>query len=320
MLTYAKKRVAFMILVLLVVSLITFALFFTGDPHEIATRYAGRGASDEVIHAAYLRLGLDHGFWHQYTTFLSRVVRGDFGTDFQTGQSVTSEILHRFPITLSVAVGAVVLWLLMGIPIGIQSATRPRSLRDRLATVFSLAFMSIPVFVLGMVALLVLYYYLTRAGVPLFPPGGYVPLTQNPGQWLMHLLLPWVCLALTNAAIYARLTRTSMLEVMGEDYVRAARSRGLSRRRVLYGHTLRAALTPMMTQLGIDVGILLGGTIVVEQVFSLQGVGQFALQAVLAGNLPVVAATTLIAAFFIVAANAIVDICYGWVDPRARVR
>ena len=167
-------------------------------------------------------------------------------------------------------IGAVVLWLLIGIPIGIMSATHPRTLRDRAGTIFALTFLSMPTFVLGVLLLLVFYYYLTQAGIHWFPPAGYVALTASPVQWAVHLILPWFTLALVQAAIYTRLIRGSLLDVLGEDYIRTARAKGLSRRAPsIYKHGVRAALTPVITQLGIDVGTLLAGAIVTEKVFGL---------------------------------------------------
>ena len=178
-------------------------------------------------------------------------------------------------MTLSLALGAAVLWLLLGIPIGVIAATpaalaaRPR--RDGLRRSVGL---SMPTFLLGLLLLYFLFFRLHLAGVDWFPGGGYVPFTQSPAQWAQHLILPWLTLALVSAATYSRLTRGSLLEVLGEDYVRTARSKGLSERRVVYRHGLRSALTPVVTQLGIDVGALLGGAIVTENVFGLPGLGR----------------------------------------------
>src|SRR5205085_5561689 len=194
--------------------------------------------------------------------------------------------------------------------IGILAATKPRSLRDRAATVFALAGLSIPTFVLGLLMIYFLFYQLTVHGVAFFPAGQYVPLTQDPWEWFKHLILPWFTLALVSAASYSRITRGSLLEVLGEDYIRTARAKGLSERRVIYRHGLRSALTPVVTLLGIDVGTLLGGTIVTEKLFGLQGIGQSALNAQQAGDLPIVLGTVLVAAFFIVIANIVVDILY----------
>ena len=176
-----------------------------------------------------------------------------------------------------------------------------------------------PTFVLGLLMLLVFYYYLTQAGFSWFPAAGFVPLTTSPAQWANHLILPWFTLALVQAAVYTRLVRGSLLEVLGEDYIRTARAKGLRRRTVIYKHGVRAALTPVVTQLGIDVGTLLAGAIVTERVFGLPGLGQLALNAIENGDLPVVAAVVVLAAAFIVVMNTVVDILYAVLDPRVRL-
>ncbi|HSP38133.1 MAG TPA: ABC transporter permease, partial [Frankiaceae bacterium] len=179
--------------------------------------------------------------------------------------------------------------------------------------------LSFPTFLLGLLLLYVFYYQLTTNGLSIFPAGGYVPLTQDPLEWVHHLILPWFTLALTEAAIYVRVTRSSMLEVLGEDYIRTARAKGLPERRVVYRHGLRSALTPVVTLAGLDVATLLGGAIVTEQVFGLDGVGRLAVLSVNDGDLPVVVGVTLVAAFFFVVMNVLVDILYAALDARVRV-
>ena len=176
-----------------------------------------------------------------------------------------------------------------------------------------------PTFLVGLLLLYVLFFRLRLAGVDAFPGGGYVPFTESPAQWVQHLVLPWLTLALVSAATYSRLTRGSLLGVLGEDYIRTARSKGLTERRVVYRHGLRSALTPVLTQLGIDVGALLGGAIVTENVFGLPGLGQMAVQSVTTQDLPVIVGIVLLAAFFVVAANIAVDLLYAVLDPRVRL-
>jgi peptide/nickel transport system permease protein len=255
----------------------------------------------------------------QYLQYVGRLLHGDLGYSFRNAEPVRKTLLDRLPATASLAGGAAVVWLLMGIPIGILAATKPRSIRDRLATVFALGGLSIPPFVAGLLLLYFLYYRLSLNGLDIFPASGYVPLTQNPFEWARHLVLPWFALALVTAASYSRITRGSLLEVLGEDYIRTARAKGLSERRVIYRHGLRSALTPVVTLLGIDVGTLLGGAIVTEVVFGLQGIGQNAILAVSTGDLPVIFGTVLFAAFFIVIANILVDIAYAVLDSRVRL-
>jgi peptide/nickel transport system permease protein len=313
------RRIFYLAIVLLIISFVTYALFFLGNPKNLAARFAGRAAGPVAIRDATIRLGLNHGFWYQYWHYLLSLLHGNFGLDFQNQASINSEIARAFPVTASLVIGAAILWLLIGIPIGIMSATHPRSLRDRAGTTFALTFLSMPTFVLGLLLLLVLYYYLTQAGLHWFPAAGYVPLTQSPAQWFVHLILPWFTLALVQSAIYTRLIRGSVLEVLGEDYIRTARAKGLSRRRILYKHAVRAALTPIVTQLGIDVGTLLAGAFVTERVFGLTGLGQLSLNAIYNGDLPVVAAVVVLAAVLIVVMNTVVDIIYAFLDPRVRL-
>jgi peptide/nickel transport system permease protein len=316
---FILKRLVYLVVVVLIITLVTYVVFFAGNAQGLAARFAGHAASPLAIHAAFIRLGLEHGFWVQYWDYLDGLLHGSFGLDFQNQIPVISEISRAFPVTASLVIGAAILWLLIGIPIGIMSAVHPRTFRDRAGTLFALTFLSIPIFVLGVMALLVLYFYLTEAGIDWFPAAGYVGLTQNVGQWADHLILPWFTLALGQCAIYTRLIRSSLLETLGEDYIRTARAKGLSRWVVIYKHGLRAALTPITTQLGIDVGTLLAGAIVTERVFGLTGLGELSLNAIFNGDLPVVAAVVLLAAVFIVVMNTIVDIVYAFLDPRVRV-
>jgi peptide/nickel transport system permease protein len=313
------RRLIYLVIVLVIITFVTYVIFFVGNPNDLAARFAGRDASPEAIKDAAIRLGLIHGFWYQYWHYLLGLLHGSFGLDFQNQVPINSEIARAFPVTASLVGGAVVIWLLIGIPIGIMSATHPRTLRDRAGTMFALTFLSMPTFVLGVLFLLVLYYELTRAGLSWFPAAGYVPPTQSLAQWADHLILPWLTLALVQAAVYTRLIRGSLLDVLGEDYIRTARAKGLRRRTVIYKHGVRAALTPVVTQLGIDIGTLLAGAFVTERVFGLTGLGQLALNGIEDGDLPVVAAVVVLAASFIVIMNTVVDIVYAVLDPRVRL-
>jgi peptide/nickel transport system permease protein len=238
-----------------------------------------------------------------------------FGYSFITHQPVWPDLLNRLPVTLSLALGAALLWAFFGVSTGVISALRRGSLLDRSVMGFSLAGVSLPIFFTGMIALLVFSYKLQWTA----PGGTYTPFTQNPGEWFYDLLLPWIVLALQFSAQYARLTRAGMLETLGEDYIRTARAKGLRERDVNVRHGLRAALTPLLTIFGLDVGILLGGAVLTEQVFSLPGLGKYALDAITNNDLPKVLGVTLMAAFFVVAANLIVDLLYAVVDPRVRI-
>jgi peptide/nickel transport system permease protein len=313
------RRLFYLVIVLLIITLVTYVIFFAGNSDDLAARFAGRDAGPQEIKDAAIRLGLNHGFWYQYWHYLDGLLHGSFGLDFQASIPINTEIARALPVTVSLVLGAAVLWLLIGIPIGIMSATHPRTLRDRTGTIFALTFLSMPTFVLGLLMLLVFYYYLTQAGFAWFPAAGFVPFTQSPAQWADHLILPWFTLALVQAAVYTRLVRGSLLDVLGEDYIRTARAKGLRRRTVIYKHGVRAALTPVVTQFGIDVGTLLAGAFVTERVFGLPGLGQLALNAIENGDLPVVAAVVVLAATFIVIMNTVVDILYAVLDPRVRL-
>lgn len=319
MLWFIVKRFFYLIVVVVLITLVTYVVFFAGNGQNLAARFAGHAASPLAIHAAYIRLGLEHGFWYQYWHYLDGLLHGSFGLDFQAAIPINSEIARALPVTASLVIGAAIIWLLIGIPIGIMSAVHPRTVRDRAGTMFALTFLSMPLFVLGVLFLLVLFFYLSEAGLHWFPAAGYVGLTQSPVQWLVHMLLPWFTLALAQSAIYVRLIRSSLLDTLGEDFIRTARAKGLSRWLVIYKHGLRAALTPVTTQLGIDVGQLLAGAIVTERVFGLTGLGQLSITAIFNGDLPVVAAVVLLAAVFIVVMNTVVDIVYAVLDPRVRV-
>jgi peptide/nickel transport system permease protein len=317
MVRFLLRRLLFGAGVLWLISVVVFVLFFVA-PHDPARTIAGRLATAETVALVRHRLGLDQPVLVQYGHFLARLVHGDLGYSYYNSEPVRSLISSRLPVTVSLTLGGAVLWLVTGVGIGVLAARRPRSVLDRGATFFVLAGLSMPTFLVGLLLLYFLFFRLHLAGINAFPGGGYVPLTQNPGQWAQHLALPWLTLTLVSAAAYSRLTRGSMLEVLGEDYIRTARSKGLSERRVVYQHGLRSALTPIVTQLGIDVGALLGGAIITENVFGLPGLGQLAVQSVTTQDLPVIVGIVLLASFFVVLANIVVDLLYAVLDPRVR--
>jgi peptide/nickel transport system permease protein len=237
----------------------------------------------------------------------------NLGWSFRNQEPVLNTILDRLPVTASLTIGAAFFWLLIGIPIGVLAALHPRSLRDRAAMGFALLGVSMPVFLVGIGLLYVFYFKLGWAPAP-----KYVPFTTNPLQWANQLLLAWITIAVGTAALYTRMVRGNMLEVMGEDYVRTARAKGLSERRVTIKHILRSSLTPVVTMLGLDIGVLLGGAIITERVFGLPGVGATTVQAIIDNDLPVIQGVVLFAAFFVVMFNLAVDIFYAVLDPRVR--
>jgi peptide/nickel transport system permease protein len=317
MTAFLVRRGLFGLLVLWIVSVAVFLLFFV-TPHDPARTIAGRLATPQTVALVNHRLGLDRPLVDQYGSFAWRLLHGDLGYSYYNSEPVRALLFSRLPVTASLALGAAVLWLVVGIGVGVVAARRPRSLADRGGTLFVLTGLSMPTFLLGLLLIYFLFFKLHLAGIDLFPASGYVPLTQDPAGWAQHLILPWITLAMVIAATYSRLTRSSLLEVLGADYIRTARSKGLSENRVVYKHGLRSALTPVFTQFGIDIGTLLGGVIVTEQVFGLPGLGQLALQSVTNQDLPVIIGTVLLASFFIVVANVLVDLGYAILDPRVR--
>jgi peptide/nickel transport system permease protein len=314
-LRFLLRRTLLGLLVLWIVSGAVFVLFFV-TPHDPARTIAGRLATAQTIALVNHRLGLDRPLPEQYGSFVWRLLHGDLGYSYYSSAPVRELLASRLPVTASLALGAAVLWLPLGV--GVLAARRPRSLADRGGTLFVLTGLSMPTFLLGLLLIYFLFFRLHLAGVDIFPAGGYVPLTQDPVGWARHLILPWITLAVVIAATYSRLTRSSLLEVLGQDYIRTARAKGLSEERVVYRHGLRSALTPVVTQLGVDVGTLLGGVIVTEQVFGLPGLGQLAWQSVTTQDLPVIIGTVLLASLFIVIANILVDLGYALLDPRVR--
>jgi peptide/nickel transport system permease protein len=263
-------------------------------------------------------LGLNQPIMVQYWHFIVRLVQGNLGISYFTGESVDTILKQDLPPTLSLVAGGVILWLVAGLTVGIISATRARSLFDRFSTVGVLIGLSMPVFVIGELLILFVFVPLNQHGFHWIQTGYSGP-SQGLGTWAGHMILPWITLAAVQAAVYTRLSRGQLLDTLGEDYIRTARAKGLSERRVIFRHGVRAALTPVVSQLGVDVGQLLGGVIVVESVFGLGGIGEASVQAIDADNLPVIIGFVVIAAVFVVAANIIVDLVYALLDPRVRV-
>jgi peptide/nickel transport system permease protein len=317
MLRFFARRLLLGLLVLWITSGAVFVLFFVA-PHDPARLLAGKLATAQTVALVNHRLGLDRPLPDQYASFMGRLLHGDLGYSYYNSAPVRSLLASRLPVTASLALGAAVVWLVVGVGVGVAAARRPRSLVDRGGTLLVLTGLSMPTFLVGLLLIYFMFFRLHLAGFGLFPASGYVPLTQDPGGWAQHLLLPWITLATVTAATYSRLTRSSLLEVLGEDYIRTARAKGLAEGRVVYRHGLRSALTPVVTQLGVDLGTLLGGVIVTEQVFGLPGLGQLAWQSVTTQDLPVIMGIVLVASAFIVLANLLVDLGYALLDPRVR--
>jgi peptide/nickel transport system permease protein len=330
-LAYIIRRLINAVVTLLVVTLVTFGVFFlvpkaTGsDP---ALLYIGKQADPVAVAGISKKLGLDEPILVQYGKFLKGLVAGRdydngpdvthcpapcFGYSFKTSEEVWPKLTSALPVTLSLAVGAAVLWVLMGVLFGVISALRRGTIWDRSVMTIALAGVSLPIYFTGLLSLSVFVYWLG------WPNPSYTPFIDNPLDWFTGLILPWVTLAFLFAATYARLTRANMLETLGEDYIRTARAKGLRERAVIGKHGLRSVLTPLVTVFGLDLGALLGGAILTEAVYNLNGLGKLALNSIRTNDLPVILGVTLLAALFIVIMNLIVDLLYGVIDPRVRL-
>jgi peptide/nickel transport system permease protein len=343
MVRYIIRRSIGVVLILVVISIITFGIFYI-IPTNPALNACGKGCPIERQHEIEKKLGLDQPVfpvgwsgWHptvhswshtQYGTFANGVFKGRsfygggstercnapcLGFSFATDQPVWPQLKSRIPVTFSIALGASVLWLVFGVSAGILSALRKGSVFDRGAMGIALAGVSLPSYFTALVALYIFCYKLQWLAYP-----GYVPFTDNPYEWAKNLMLPWLTLAFLFAALYARLTRANMLETMSEDYIRTARAKGLPESKVIAKHGLRAALTPIVTIFGLDLGGLLGGAILTESVYGFPGLGKLALDAITKADFPMILGVTLFAAFFIVFANLVVDVLYAFVDPKVQ--
>jgi peptide/nickel transport system permease protein len=333
---YIIRRLLAAVLLLFVVSVVTFGIFYLvprlagATPEDLASRYVGRTAGAEQVKLMTEKLGFNDPLWVQYGRFAKGIVVGAdyntgpttvhcpapcFGYSFITQNPVWPDLVDRMTVTLSLASGAAVIWLLTGVATGVISALRKGTIFDRSAMGVALAGVSLPIFFTGLLSLSIFSYQLGW-----FPGGGsYTPITHNPAKWAYALVLPWITLAFLYSAAYARLTRAGMLETMNEDFIRTARAKGLPERTVVLKHGLRSALTPILTIFGLDLGLLLGGAILTESTYSLPGIGKYAVDAIVNNDLPKVLGVTLVGAFFVIIANLIVDLLYAVIDPRVRL-
>lgn len=307
------------VLVILVITALTFLIFFVMPPTDPAVLFAGRAPTPDIIAEVRRQFGLDKPVYIQYVQWVRRFFTGDtygwpgLGFSFANRSSVRSLLLDRLPNTIQLAVGAALVWLCIGIPIGVVSAVKRRSLLDRLSMLFALFFVSAPVFWLGQLALFFFWFKLHWS-----PGSGYQPLSAGFSAWFGHMILPWIVLALLFAAVYARMTRGNLLETMAQDYIRTARVKGLPEWKVIFKHGLRSSLTPVVTLLGVDLGGLIGGAVITETVFNLQGVGQWAVTSVFTGDIPAILAVVFTAAIVVTGLSLVVDILYAYLDPRVR--
>jgi peptide/nickel transport system permease protein len=326
--SYLLRRLLGALVVLLVLSAVVYAIFYLmpGNPALLA---CGKGCTPDHLKVIEHQMGVDQPIWMQYWHFLQGIVAGqDFsagptvdhcpapclGYSFQTDEPVLSLLLDRLPVTLSLTLGSLVLWLVAGVVAGVISALRRGRAADRVVTVTTLAGMSAPTFLVGVLLLMLVCAYLRWLPFP-----SYIPLLEDPAGWATNLILPWITLAIVQAAVYTRITRTAILETMAEDHIRTGRAYGLSERAIVSRHALRSALTPLVTLVALDLGALLGGAAITESVFGLPGLGLLLVDSVRVVDLPVVVGLTLLSGFFIVVANAVADLLYAVADPRVKV-
>jgi peptide/nickel transport system permease protein len=318
MIGYIIRRLLWGVALLVVVAALTFVFFRVFPTADPARLRAGRLATPALLAQIRHNLGLDKPLITQFWLYMKGVfLHFDLGYSYYSNASVSSLIVNRLPATLSLTIGASIVWLLAGIPIGIISAVKRHSPLDRASMGAALVFISTPVYWLGLIAL---FLFATDIGVIHLFPGAnsYVGLTVDPVKWFTSLILPWLVLAATFAAIYGRVLRASLIDVMHEDYIRTARAKGLTERRVVLRHGLRPAINPLVTLLGIDIGVLLAGAVLTETVFNIPGIGRLNYNAITQSDFPIIEGTVLLAAMFIVVANIVVDIAYAYLDPRVR--
>jgi peptide/nickel transport system permease protein len=311
---FIVRRLISVVLVLIAISILTFLIFQTipnGDP---ALRLAGRLATPQQVQDVREQWGFDKPIYVQYGKTMEKIFTGKV-VSYTQQINVLDEIKRSLPATISLAIGAGIIWLGLGIVFGVLSAVTAGRFLDRGLTVLALIGVSTPVFFLGA---MLLYYLSYKAGI--FPLGGYVKLTDNPWQWFTHLLLPWFALSVLFIGVYSRVLRSTMLDTMNDDYVRAARAKGISERRVLVRHVLRNSLIPIVSLFGLDFAAVIGGgAILTESVFQLHGVGQYAADSVGRLDVPPILVITMLAAFAVVIVSAIIDVVYALLDPRIRL-
>jgi peptide/nickel transport system permease protein len=310
---FVVRRLLGMVAVLFAVSVLTFLIFNVIPNSDPALRMAGKNATPTLVENITEEWGFDDSLPQQYLTMMGKIFSGDV-ISYEGRENVDERIIEGIPATFSLCIGAAVIWMFFGILFGYLSAVRAGGLLDRALTIVAVTGISIPVFWLAAILL----NYLTYQS-EIFPSAGYVELAEDPLDWAYHLVLPWLTLAIVYVGIYSRVLRSNMLDAMNEDYVRTARAKGLSERRVMTRHVLRNSLIPIVTLFGLDFGALLGGAIAVEAIFSLNGIGQYAYESLINTDLPPIMAIVLFGAFFVVLFNALVDIAYAWLDPRIRL-
>jgi peptide/nickel transport system permease protein len=325
---FVLARLAGMVIVLFIVTFITFLVFFVlpSDPAQLA---CGRPCSPESLALARDFMGFNVPWYQQFSDFVGGIFGGRtfghgvtaihcgapcFGYDFQNNVEVLTEIGERVEVSFSIALGAAVIWLVTGVGLGVLSALRRGTRLDRITMAVAMTGVSMPAYLAGMIGISIFAFALD-----VVPKTGYVSITDSPVQWAWHLVLPWLVLAFLHAAIYARLTRGQMLETLGEDFIRTARAKGLTETKVIGKHALRNVLLPIITLFGVDLGVLLAGTVITERIFGMAGVGKLLVDGIASMNLPVMLGVTLFSALIVTIMNFVVDLFYGALDPRARL-
>jgi len=311
---FIARRLVGMLAVLFAVSVIVFLIFNVVPNSNPAQRLAGKNATPVLVKSIEEEWGFDKSLPEQYVTMMEKIFTGEL-TSYKPRIPVDEQIFERIPATFSLSIGAAIIWLAFGLLLGYISAVKAGGWLDRLLTGVAIAGVSIPVFLIAPV-----FLYLFTYKLEIFPNAQYVPFTENPAEWVDHLILPWITLAILSIGFYSRVLRSNMLDVMHEDYVRTARAKGLSERRVMTRHVLRNSLIPIVTLFGLDFGATIAGTaIITEFLYSLDGIGLYAIEAVQKFELPPVMGVTMYGAFFVVLVNALVDIAYAYLDPRVRL-
>jgi peptide/nickel transport system permease protein len=335
MIRYLIRRILWAIVLFLVVTIVTYVIFFL-VPNDLAAKVAGQGSSQRARARAIHQLGLDRPVYVQYSWFLWRLVqpvpvhvagvpvfvrpKGNLGYSFVRATPVSELIVSAAPVTAALVFGGVIFWMLIALPIGILSALKPRSLLDRTSMILILIGISAHPVWIGLI-----FAYLFGFRLGWFPIQGYCDMIHpstdcgGPVQWAWHMFLPWMTFAILFAALYARMIRANVMETLNEDYVRTARAKGAPESRVLQSHVLRNALLPVVTMLGMDIGLALGGAIFTETIYGLPGLGKLALRGIGETDLPIVMGVVVFATLAIIVCNLIVDLLYAWIDPRIRL-
>jgi peptide/nickel transport system permease protein len=321
MLRFTIKRLASAVVVMFSISVLVFLIFFATPGVNPAARIAGRTASPAVLRQVSKEFGLNRPLPVRYALMMYHLfIKQDLTSYVNIGDKIIPQITAAAPITLSLLFGAVVIWLVVGVFAGVVAAKNKGKFIDPLVMFFGIAAISIPVYWLGQMTLLITQGRLHSTVFAWVPNGGYVSFTQSPWQWALHLLFPWLTLASLYAGIYARVLRGELINNLNEDYIRTARAKGLSERRILYRHALRCSMISIVSLFGLDVGVLVGGAaLLTEVVFGLQGVGWLTYQGLQNLDLPLIMGCVMYGAFFVVLASAVVDVLYAYIDPRIRV-